>query len=224
MRRRPNLADPLRVLVLVVDDGGQHRGRDPTQLLGGTDVAVCDVADPEANPFGHGGSVCADALDVGQVTSIWLLCGAVHDRVDLGVDQRFRRGEVAHHVVSHGRLMPEMPGDCARVLRWAPHQLGRAEVGPELVGVAERPVVLLEEFVEGGGGVHRFLGVMSRQRAKRLVRVVCCCLAQATNSGAFVEIGVRVAAGPTATTCVTTVSPTYACMAIMGGSRVSAGS
>jgi hypothetical protein len=61
-----DLADPLVVLVLVVDQRGQQVGPDDGQLGGSADVAGGDVADTGVDAFGDGVPERGEPFDGGQ--------------------------------------------------------------------------------------------------------------------------------------------------------------
>ena len=51
-----------------------------------------------------------------------------------------------------GGLVAEVPADCTRLIIRSPVHLLGAEIGPQVVGVAECSVVLDEEFSEPATG------------------------------------------------------------------------
>src|SRR5699024_5657093 len=90
-----DLGDPLVVLVLVVDDRGEHGSGDHGELVGCCDVAGGDGSDAVVDALGDGGSEGTQAVDGRQRAAELLGVGGVHDPVEVGVGTRFGGGAAA---------------------------------------------------------------------------------------------------------------------------------
>lgn len=129
-----DLADPLVVLVLVVDERGQQVGGDDRHLAGGADLSCRDGSDAGVDAFGDRFAERGQAAHGGQRTAELLGQDGVHQRVQRRVRAGFGCGQIADHEVGDVGLVTEVPADGAGVLVRSPDHLVRSEVLPQLVG------------------------------------------------------------------------------------------
>ncbi len=136
-----DLADPLAVLVLVIDHGDKEYLADDGQLLRCTHVAIADVADADPDSVSDAVSIPTQVLEIGQDASLGRGSCRVHEHIESDVDAGFCCCQIADHEVGHSRLMPEVPTNGARVLIHPPVDLICGEIRPKAVGVVQRLVV-----------------------------------------------------------------------------------